>query len=297
MCRDEAERWKFIGILVEVIQAYPDRLKVVLTIRSDFEPQIARGPVESYWQTARFVVPPMTQDELREAIEKPASERVLYSSRRPWWTSSSTKWCRRRARCRCLSFTLSEMYIRYPERQGDDRALARVDYAALGGVIGALRHRATEEYEGLDPAHQATMRRVILRMVSLEGGEVARRRVPISELVYLDEAENQRVQRVIDGLTRARFGRERLGDREGDPYVEPAHDELVRAGTNCGTGSGRNGSGRTIWPFQRRLTQAARGVGRGEGREAGDRPSLAGRLLGACCWSRCSSRAMLGPIK
>ena len=45
MCRDEAERWKFIGILVEVIQAYPDRLKVVLTIRSDFEPQIARGPV------------------------------------------------------------------------------------------------------------------------------------------------------------------------------------------------------------------------------------------------------------
>ena len=82
-----------------------------------------------------------------------------------------------------LSFTLSELYVRYLQRRGDDRSLTLEDYEQLGGVTGSLRSRATELYDILDGPNQATMQRVMLRMVSAQGGELARRRVPRSELV------------------------------------------------------------------------------------------------------------------
>ena len=57
-----------------------------------------------------------------------------------------------------LSFTLSEMYLRYVRSGRDDRSLRQEDYDALGGVIGSLRQRANEEYDTLpDDAHRATL--------------------------------------------------------------------------------------------------------------------------------------------
>ena len=63
-----------------------------------------------------------------------------------------------------LSFTLSELYLAYLRRGGANRALTGDDYEALGGVAGALSTRATAEYEALDAAHRATLRRVLLKM-------------------------------------------------------------------------------------------------------------------------------------
>jgi hypothetical protein len=68
----------------------------------------------------------------------------------------------------------------------------------------------------------------MLRMVSVEGGESARRRVPkSSELVYRDAEENNRVQQVIQAFSEARLIVEGTNS-EGESYVEPAHDALVR---------------------------------------------------------------------
>ena len=61
----------------------------------------------------------------------------------------------------------------------------------------------------------------------MEGGELARRRVPRSELVYGSEVENGRVEQLLERLIAARLvvqGQE----GEEEPYVEPAHDALVR---------------------------------------------------------------------
>ena len=70
------------------------------------------------------------------------------------------------------------------------------------------------------------MKRLILRMVAIEGGGVARRRVPESELEYPDSGENKRVAQVSDRLVKARLLVK--GQETGEPYVEPAHDFLVR---------------------------------------------------------------------
>jgi WD40 repeat protein len=75
-------------------------------------------------------------------------------------------------------------------------------------------------------AYQATMKRVMLRMVAIEGGGVARRRVPESELKYSSREEDDRVTTVIERLVKARLLVK--GQETGEPYVEPAHDFLVR---------------------------------------------------------------------
>jgi len=138
-----------------------------------------------------------------------------------------------------LSFTLSELYIKLAQRwqeypNSSDRALRIQDYEELGGVAGALTRRATEEYDNLirdfgetsGKIYQATMRRVMLRMLSLEGGEVARRRVPESELIYPNDGENKRVAQVSDRLLKAHLLVK--GQETGEPYIEPAHNFLVR---------------------------------------------------------------------
>lgn len=76
-------------------------------------------------------------------------------------------------------------------------------------------------------ALQRTMRRLLVRMVTYEGGELVRRRVPESELTYGDEEEDERVQAVLAKLLSARLIVRGL-ESEGDPFVEPAHDALVR---------------------------------------------------------------------
>jgi WD40 repeat protein len=256
MCRDEAERELFFQLLANAVQSPAQRLRVVMTLRSDYEPQFAEGPLAAMPSMARFVVPPMTQDELREVIERPASERVLYFQPPELVDRLINEVVQTPGALALLSFTLREMYVRYVERQGSDRALTQDDYQALGGVVGALRHRATEEYTKLDSAHQTTMRRVMLRMVSVEGGDLARRRVPRSELRYQDAAENERVQRVIERLSITRLVVEGL-DTEEEPYVEPAHDELVRGWDKLWEWIRAEHRRQDDLAFQRRLTPAA----------------------------------------
>src|SRR4029078_3786735 len=88
---------------------------------------------------------------------------------------------------RLLSFALSELYrccwARWV-RGVHDRALHESDYVAMGSVARVLTQRASTAHDQLvaeDAAYAVTIRNVFTRMVSVVGGEVARRRVPRSE--------------------------------------------------------------------------------------------------------------------
>ncbi len=229
---DAAERGDFMALLQRALAVHPGRLRVVLTLRSDFEPQFTQTPLQVEWLSSRIVVPAMTLDEYREAIEVPALVKVLYFQGK----GSSQEFIDRLigdvantpGALPLLSFTLSELYRHYLERQGDDRSLREVDYERLGGVGGSLRNRANEVYDGLpDDGHRRTMRTVMLRMVSVEGGELTRRHVLKKELCYDEPEENRRVEEVISRLTGARLVVEGK-EPDDQTYVEPAHDELIR---------------------------------------------------------------------
>src|SRR5581483_7208442 len=73
-----AERRRFLEALAAVIDERGETIHVVITLRSDFEPQFADSVLARWWKGGRFVIPPMSPIELRDAIELPAAQRVLY---------------------------------------------------------------------------------------------------------------------------------------------------------------------------------------------------------------------------
>ncbi len=235
---DQKEWQQFLSLLRRTLASHRHRLHIVLTLRADFEPRFLDSSLKAHWRKGRFPVRAMNSDELREAIEQPARKQALYFEPPDLVGRLIDEVGQMPGALPLLSFTLSELYIKLTKRWIDpnssDRALRIEDYNQLGGVAGALTRRATEEYDNLirkfgeesGRAYQATMRRVMLRMVAIEGGGVVRRRVPESELEYPDPEENKRVTQVSDQLIKARLLVK--GQEKGEPYVEPAHDFLVR---------------------------------------------------------------------
>ncbi|PSR18880.1 hypothetical protein C8255_04990 [filamentous cyanobacterium CCP3] len=231
---------RFLEALGIAIADHPQTLRLVLTLRSDFEPRFLRSPLEPHWQTARFPVRAMTSDELRQAIENPALKQAIYFEELKDAAGNPTgnlvsqlvdEVGQMPGALPLLSFVLSELYLRLYQRwqrdRSTDRTLRFADYYALGGVTGALTYRANEEYNALDASQQKTLRRVMLRMIAIGEGGIARRQVPQSELVYADPAENERVQTVLERYSTARLIVEG-SNSQGEPYVEPAHDALVQ---------------------------------------------------------------------
>ena len=227
LCWNKSEREQFVKLLANALQALPNRFRLVVTLRSDFEAQFSECALKNIWKTSRYIVPPMSTDDLREAIEGPASVRVLYFQPPELVDRLIDEVIQTPGAMPLLSFTLSELYVLYLERRGDDRCLTFEDFDEFGGVAGSLRSRAKDLYDKLDSLHQPTMQRIMLRMVSTQGGELARRRVPKSELVYPTDEENTRVLHVLRQLSEARLVVEGK-EVDGEPYVEPAHDALVR---------------------------------------------------------------------
>jgi hypothetical protein len=116
-----------------------------------------------------------------------------------------------------------------------DRTITVEDYQEIGGVTRSLTQTADENYNELvkeqadeqtKKACESTIRDVMLRMVAISGGELARRRVPASELDY-PQLKNKQVQKIINRFVEARLLVKDL-DADGQKYIEPAHDALIR---------------------------------------------------------------------
>ncbi|MEG4520111.1 MULTISPECIES: nSTAND1 domain-containing NTPase [unclassified Microcoleus] len=233
LSQDSQEQEKFLNWLAKALETLPNWLRIVITLRSDFEPQFRDTALKPYWKKSRFVVPAMTREELRQAIVDPAAAKVMYFEPATLVEQLIDEVAQMPGALPLLSFTLSELYFNYiknvREGQRNNRAITQEDYEELGGVTRSLTQRADSEYEELvksDRAYAKTIRHIMLRMVAVGGGELARRRVLDEELIY-PQPENQRVQTAIEQFCAARLlvkGR----DTEGKGYVEPAHDVLMR---------------------------------------------------------------------
>lgn len=234
LCQDDQERHRFLNELEKIIAAYFEIVKVVLTIRSDFEPQLRDLALKDRWQSARFIVPGMSRSQLREAIEKPAEARVMFFQPYELVEQLIDEVADTPGGLPLLSFALSELYLKYLKRQREasyrgetlDRAIIQADYDDLGGVTRSLTQRADQEFNALGNAYEQTIKTVMPRMVAIGGGELARRRVYWSELTY-PPAKAEQVNAVITQFSAARLLVEGQ-DAEGHPTVEPAHDALIQ---------------------------------------------------------------------
>ena len=73
LCRDDAERQAFIANLLHAATVVGGRAVVILTMRADFYPRCAGdADLAAALSDHQVLVGPMTEDELRRAIERPA---------------------------------------------------------------------------------------------------------------------------------------------------------------------------------------------------------------------------------
>lgn len=204
------------------------RIGVLLTLRSDFEPRLRASALGDLLDPGRYSIPAPTSEEFRQIIEKPAAAKALYFEPPELVSGLVDEVMAMPGALPLLSFALAEMYCEARRRRqvtGDlDRALTRQDCDNVGGVVGAF-HRCASELleEAYERGSLQTVRRVALRMVSLDGGRIARRRVSLRELRFADPRTQEVVDRVRRKLTAARLV---VADEE---YLEPAHDTLVLA--------------------------------------------------------------------
>ncbi|PSB55060.1 hypothetical protein C7B61_21685, partial [filamentous cyanobacterium CCP1] len=157
----EAERKSFLASLQAILQAFPKQLRVVVTLRADFEPRFVESEhLKDFWQQEnRFLVRPMRRDELRQMIEGPTQDYVLsfeVNERKYSLVDQLIDEVELMpGALPLLSFTLSELYREYVRRDdlkpGDRnyRTLSWEDYKNLQGVTGSLTQRATKEFDKL----------------------------------------------------------------------------------------------------------------------------------------------------
>jgi WD40 repeat protein len=213
-CGDERERGEFVAELVRATRD-PDRGSVVIAVRADFYGRCAEYPDLSRLLGANTVlVGPMSREELRRAIERPAQRVGLHVE--PELVDALLSDVEGEpGALPLLSTALLELW---GQRAG--RHLRLAAYTRSGGVQGAVARLAEDAYVGLDPSQQAIARNVLLRLAGEgEGRTIVRRRIA---LVELELERRQDVAAVVARLTKRRL----LTIGEG--AIEVAHEALLR---------------------------------------------------------------------
>ncbi|WP_051505712.1 caspase family protein [Mesorhizobium sp. WSM2561] len=222
---DPSAQTQFTELIAQALNRTKRNLRVVFNVRSEFESQFVQSPLAPRWAAARFLVPQMTQDELRRVIEGPAAVKVMRFESAELVDTLVNEVVNMPGALPLLSFALSQMYRNYLDRHTTDRVLTHDDYDRLGGgVTASLRVRANQIVDEGDAVYRSAARRVLERFVSLEAGEFARRRVPRREF-EVDAKDQSRIDHIL-----GRLDQERLivtDDANGASYLELAHDALI----------------------------------------------------------------------
>ena len=220
LCTDDGLRQTFVDNLVSLTNAGH---VVILTMRTDFETQVARLPdFQKLFEPAVVRVGPLNASELREIIEAPAAM-IGLKFEEGVVDSLLNDLLGEPAALPLLQFTLLKLWERRDHNQITWEA-----YRKLGGGRQALANAADEFYNALTPDEQATARRMLLKMVKPgEGSEMTSNRVRRGTLYHQSDS-NDRVDRVLDKLIRAHLVRVARGESGSEAQVEMAHEALVR---------------------------------------------------------------------
>lgn len=215
LCTDRPEREQFIDRLLAATEP-GSRLRVVIAVRADFLGRCAEhASLSAALQDATVLVGPMSRDEVREAVIKPAQtagaivERALTARILDEIDGEP-------GALPLLSHALLETWHR---RKG--RALTQAAYDAAGGIHGAIARTAEDVHAGLTPAQAFLARRILLRLITPgEGAPDTRRPARREEFDFGDPADTTTV---LDRLARAR-----LVTLDED-RVDIAHEALIAA--------------------------------------------------------------------
>ena len=227
LCTDEAERRDLITNLLHAATVAGGRTIVVLTMRADFYPRCAAyADLAGALSDEQVLVGPMTDDELRRAIERPA--RLAGLEPEPGLIELLVDDIRgRTGALPLLQFALQEVWRRREAHRLTIRA-----YRDIGQIEGALQRKADAVYDSFTPEQQELCRRIFLRLVQPgEGSEDTRRRASLREVLPSDPAQAVAVRAIIGRLADPEsrlLTTERQQTATGEGTLEVAHEALIR---------------------------------------------------------------------
>jgi DNA-binding SARP family transcriptional activator/WD40 repeat protein/energy-coupling factor transporter ATP-binding protein EcfA2 len=213
-CDRVPDRVEFVERLARIVEDPATAL--VLAIRADHLGACAAHPILAELLAGNDVlVGPMTDAELRRAIEAPAGHAGL-ALERGLADIIVGEVAGRTGALPLLSTALSETWQR---RRG--RTLTVSGYQAAGGVNRALARLAEDAYVDLGAGPQAAARRILLRLCDAgdDGVPDLRRRLPIDEVAAPADPD---AQHALEMLVERRL---LTVDRD---TVEVAHEALLR---------------------------------------------------------------------
>ncbi len=226
LCNDEAERRDLIANLLHAATVAGGRTIVVLTMRADFYPRCASyANLAAALSDHQVLVGPMTEDELRRAIDRPA--RLAGLEPEPGLVELLVDDIRGRAGALpLLQFALQEVW-----RRREDYRLTIRTYREIGEIEGALQRKADAVYETFTDEQKELCRRIFLRLVQPgEGSEDTRRRASLRELLPDDPMQAVAVQAIINRLADPEsrlLTTERQQTASGEGTLELAHEALI----------------------------------------------------------------------
>jgi WD40 repeat protein len=224
LCQNETERMQLINNLRYAATVSGGQTLIVITMRADFLARAAEhSDLAELLSGHQFVVSPMDETDLREAIDQPAQmaglsfekglvERILRDvGHEPGALP-----------------LLEHALLQLCENRRSDNVMTLQAYDESGGVQGALAKRADEIFEAFNSDDQQTIvRGIMLRLTQPgEGTEDTRRRAATSEL-WTRPDEQGGVERVIKTLTDGRLLTTST-TAGGERQVDVAHEALIR---------------------------------------------------------------------
>jgi class 3 adenylate cyclase/energy-coupling factor transporter ATP-binding protein EcfA2 len=177
LCRDQEERERFAGALIDAVTDPEVPAVVVAVVRADYYAALAVHPeLARLFEHSQLLVGAMGDSELHRAITEPARRTALVLEE-----GLADEVCADAgAEPGALPLVSTAMAETWARRDGVTLTLAA--YREAGGVHGALARLADGAYGGLDDAGKVLARQLFLRLAEPgEGSDDLRRRMPRDE--------------------------------------------------------------------------------------------------------------------
>ena len=147
-CSDADEREAFLARLRRVVDDEARIHRVIVTVRSDFEPQVSGGELKAAWNAGRCTVPPFSLEELKEIIVMPTMQEVLIFEPPELVDEIVGDVVQSPGALPLLAYALSELYEAYRASGREDRAPQEDRLRAAGRRDGRAAQQGRQPVSG-----------------------------------------------------------------------------------------------------------------------------------------------------
>jgi eukaryotic-like serine/threonine-protein kinase len=215
---DAAETAEFSQLLARLHQH--GRTPLLLSVRGDFVTRLAALPLLGQEiSRALYLLPPIADEKLREVIVAPARARNVHFESDALVRTLIDSAMGSTGGLPLLQFALAQLW---ETRDAEKGVIREAALQSLGGVEGGLSRHADTVIASLLPDEQAAAKRILSRLVTVEG---TRARRPIDEVVASKGPERS----ALEALVRGRLLVTRTA--AGHNTCELAHEALLTAWT------------------------------------------------------------------